>query len=88
MSAAAVDLDAVAAALGVSSDAGVMEALHPIEQRLDQLVAAAWRVRFDLEGSVPNADQCLSVAIGHLTDAVSYLIPVVTAAEEHRRGRA
>ena len=67
MSAAMVDLDVVAAALGVSTDAGVVEALHPVEQQLDRIIAAVWKVKFDLEGSVPNADQALAVAVGHLS---------------------
>jgi hypothetical protein len=87
MSAAMVDLDVVAAALGVSTDAGVVEALHPVEQQLDRIIAAVWKVKFDLEGSVPNADQALAVAVGHLSDALSYLLPVVQAAESHLRGR-
>jgi hypothetical protein len=83
---APVRIDEVARALGVSTDAGVVEALGPMVRRLVGVVTLLTELRSALDGSIPNADQVLGVAAGHLEDAAAYVDQVVRAAEEHRRG--
>lgn len=79
-------LDEVAQRLGVTTDAGIVEVLTPVARRLDAVVHLLMDVRSDLAGAVPNADQTLAVAAGHLADAVVYVANTARAAEEHRRG--
>lgn len=79
-------LDYVAQRLRVSTDAGIVEVLTPVARRLDAVVHLLMDVRNDLAGAVPNADQTLAVAAGHLADAVVYVANTARAAEEHRRG--
>lgn len=79
-------LDEVAHALGVSTDAGIVERLDPIARRLDAVVSLLGEVRADLAGSVPNADQTIAVGAAHVADAVVYVANTARAAEEHRRG--
>ncbi|GAA6526901.1 hypothetical protein [Intrasporangium sp. DVR] len=81
-----VTLDQVAQALGVTTDEGIVERLAPVARRLDAVVALLGEVRADLAGSVPNADQTIAVAAGHLQDAVVYVANTYRAAEAHQRG--
>ena len=83
---ATVTLDRVAQALGVTTDEGIVERLVPVARRLDAVVALLGEQRAELAGAVPNADQTIAVAMGHLQDAVVYVAQTYRAAEEHRRG--
>jgi hypothetical protein len=82
----AVSLDRVAQALGVSTDEGIVERLTPVARRLDAVVTLLAQQRAELAGAVPNADEVIAVAMGHLQDAVVYVAQVSRAAEDHRRG--
>lgn len=83
---ATVTLDQVARSLGVATDEGIVERLTPVARRLDAVVALLSEVRADLAGAVPNADQTIAVAAGHLQDAVVYVAQTYQAAEAHQRG--
>ena len=82
----AASLDRVAQALGVSTDEGIVERLTPVARRLDAVVNLIPQQRSELAGAVPNADEVIAVAMGHLQDAVVYVTQVSRAAEDHRRG--
>jgi hypothetical protein len=83
---APVRIDEVAHALGVTTDAGVVEQLTPVARRLFGVVNLLTEIRAALDGSIPNADQVLGVATGHVEDAAAYVDQVIRGAEEHRRG--
>ncbi len=83
---ATVSLDQVAQTLGVTTDEGIVERLVPVARGLDAVVNLLGEVRADLSGAVPNADQTIAVAAGHLQDAVVYVAATYRAAESHQRG--
>ena len=86
MPASMVTLDQVARTLGVNTDEGIVERLVPVARRLDAVVHLLAEVRADLAGAVPDADQALAVAGGHVQDAVIYVANTFRAAEAHHRG--
>ena len=86
MTGSTVTLDQVARTLGVNTDVGIVERLVPVARRLDAVVHLLAELRADLAGAVPDADQALTVAGGHVADAVVYVANTFRAAEAHQRG--
>lgn len=65
-------IDEVARALGVNTDAGIVEVLGPMVRRLGGVVNLLAELRTALDGTIPNADEVLGVAAGHVEDAAAY----------------
>jgi hypothetical protein len=86
MSASGVDLDRVAKALGVSTDAGIVDELFSSASRLHLLSELVLSSAERLDGVVPDASAGLRQAASRIDDAYDAIGVLVTAAEDHVRG--
>jgi hypothetical protein len=86
MSASGVDLDRVAKALGVSTDAGIVDELSPYALRLHLLSDVAGPLAGQLAGAVPDAAAALRDGATRFKDAYEEVRVVMSAAEDHVRG--
>ncbi|MGL5823710.1 MAG: hypothetical protein ACRCYU_02555 [Nocardioides sp.] len=83
-----VDLDRVARALNVRSDAGIVEEVAAICARLDDTRTALAELRVDVTDVSEPAVEALVVALDRVIDAGALLGAVVDAAEAHVRGES
>ncbi len=81
-----VDLDAVAVALGVSTDHALAERGYQLVGDVEEAARLVQIVQAELDGSAPAVDGTCTAATVALDELLAALSAVIGAAEEHQRG--